>query len=83
MLSTKITLLSFAFPVGTWQAWDVLNQMPLLIGVGFAVLASFGIFVAILSATEFATVTRRAESPLAPVLFAPVSLRRRTARTAH
>jgi hypothetical protein len=85
MFSTKITLLSFSLPVGTWQAWDVLNQMPLVVGVSFAVLASFGIFVAILGATGYATVTRRvrAESALEPVLFAPASLRRRTAQAAH
>jgi hypothetical protein len=85
MFSTKITLLSFALPVGTWQASDLLDQIPLVIRVGFAVLASFGIFVAILGATEYAAIRRRAraESALEPVLFAPASLRRRAARTAR
>jgi hypothetical protein len=83
MVSTKVTLLSLALPVGTWQAWTVLDQSPLVIGVGFAVLASFGIFMAILGATEFVAVARRArtESPRAPALFAPAALRRRVAPT--
>ena len=85
MVSTKVTLLSLALPVGTWQAWTLLDQSPLVIRVGFAVLASFGIFMAILGATEYAAVSRRARAafPREPVVFAPASLRRRTGATAN
>jgi hypothetical protein len=62
MFSTKITLLSVALPLGAWQAWTLLDQSHLVIRVAFAVVASFGIFMAILAATEYATVARRARA---------------------
>lgn len=80
MFSTKITLLSGALPLGAWQAWSLLDQSPLLIRVAFAVAASFGIFMAILAATEYATVARRARAtaPGAP-MFARANARGRIA----
>ena len=62
MFSTKITLLSITLPLGVWQAWSNLDQSHLVIRVAFAVVASFGIFMAILAATEYATVARRAHA---------------------
>jgi hypothetical protein len=63
MLSAKITLLSLAIPVGTWQAWISLDQSHLVIRVALAVFVSFGIFMAILRATEHTSVvTRRART---------------------
>jgi hypothetical protein len=71
MFSTKITLLSVALPLGAWQAWTLLDQSHLLIRVVFAVVASFGIFMAILAATEYTTVARRARAvvPREPKMF--------------
>jgi hypothetical protein len=65
MFSTKITLLSVALPLGAWQAWVILDQSHLVIRVAFAVVASFGIFMAILAATEYAAVARRVRAAAA------------------
>ena len=80
MFSAKITLLSGALPLGAWQAWTILDQSHLVIRVAFAVVASFGIFIAILAATEYATVARRARAsaPRVP-MFASANARRRIA----
>jgi hypothetical protein len=77
MFRTKITLLSVTLPLGAWQAWSILDQLPLVIRVAFAVVASFGIFMAILAATEYATVARRVR--VAAPLFARVHARKRVA----
>ena len=66
MFSAKIILLSGTLPLGAWQAWTLLDQSHLAIRVVFAVVASFGIFMAILAATEYATVARRARA-IAPL----------------
>jgi hypothetical protein len=82
MFSTKITLLSLALPLGTWQAWTSLDQSHLVIRVAVAVAISFGIFMAILGAMEYATVaTRRARIAALrePVLIAHIPGRRRAA----
>jgi hypothetical protein len=81
MFSTKITLLSVALPLGAWQAWGLLDQAHLVIRVAFAVVASFGIFMAILAATEYATVARHARTSTSPeaALFARARMRRRVA----
>jgi hypothetical protein len=84
MFRTKVTLLSLTLPVGTWQAWAIVDHSPLVIRVAFAVLASFGIFMAILAATEFVAVTRRARAafPRTPASFVAASRRRRVAPAA-
>lgn len=81
MFRAKITLLSVALPLGAWQAWTLLDQSHLVIRVAFAVVASFGIFMAILAATEYATVARRARTtaPREPAMFAHARVRRREA----
>ena len=80
MFSAKIILVSGAIPLGAWQAWTILDQSPLVIRVTFAVVASFGIFMAILAATEYATVARRARAtaPRAS-MFTRANTRRRIA----
>jgi hypothetical protein len=84
MFSAKIILLSGTLPLGAWQTWTVLDQSHLVIRVAFAVMASFGIFMAILAATEYATVVRRARAavPREPAIFARARLHRRAAAAA-
>ena len=80
MFSAKIILLSGTLPLGAWQTWTILDQSHLVIRVAFAVVASFGIFMAILAATEYATAARRARAtaPRAP-MFARANAHRRIA----